>query len=90
MTSEEKKPWLVILAGPARKSLKRIPPQDQARIRAAIDEMETNPFRGDIKYLEGQDRLRRRVGDWRIFFRLERAQRALYVTAIERRTSTTY
>jgi mRNA-degrading endonuclease RelE of RelBE toxin-antitoxin system len=90
MNSEEKKPWLVVLAGPARKSLKRLSPYDQARIRAAIDEMELDPFHGDIKYLEGQDKLRRRVGDWRIFFRLERAQRVLYITAIERRTSTTY
>jgi len=90
MTSEEKKPWLVVLAGPARKSLKRVPLHDRARIRAAIDEMELDPFQGDIKYLEGQDRLRRRVGDWRIFFRLERTQRVLYVTAIKRRTSTTY
>lgn len=90
MTSEEKKPWLVVLAGPARKSLKRVPPHDQARIRAAIDEMELNPLQGDIKYLKGRDKLRRRIGDWRIFFRLERAQRVLYVTAIERRTSTTY
>jgi len=90
MNSEAKKPWLVVLAGPARKSLKRVPLRDRARIRAAIDEMELNPFQGDIKFLEGQDKLRRRVGDWRIFFRLERAQRVLYVTAIERRTSTTY
>jgi len=90
MTSEEKKRWLVVLAGPARKSLKRVPPHDRASIRAAIDEMEMNPFQGDIKYLKGQDRLRRRVGDWRIFFHLERVQRVLYVTAIERRTSTTY
>ena len=92
MNSAEKKPWLVVLAGPARKSLKRIPPHDRARVRAAIDEMETNPFKGDIKYLQGQDRnrLRRRVGDWRIFFRLEPTERALYITSIERRTSTTY
>ena len=90
MNSPEKKTWLVVLAGPARKSLKRIPPHDRVRIRAALDEMEFNPFQGDIKYLQGQDALRRRVGDWRIFFRLEPTQRTLYVTAIERSTSTTY
>jgi mRNA-degrading endonuclease RelE of RelBE toxin-antitoxin system len=90
MNSADKKRWLVILAGPARKSLERIPPHDRARIRAAIDEMETNPFKGDIKYIKGQDRLRRRVGDWRIFFRLEPSESALYVLSIKRRTSTTY
>lgn len=67
-----------------------MPSRDQARIRAALDEMETNPFSGDIKYLQGQGRLRRRVGNWRVFFRLERAADTLYVVAIERRTSTTY
>jgi mRNA-degrading endonuclease RelE of RelBE toxin-antitoxin system len=67
-----------------------MPTRDQARIRAAIDEMETNPFSGDIKYLQGQERLRRRVGNWRVFFRLEHAVDTLYIVAIERRTSTTY
>jgi mRNA-degrading endonuclease RelE of RelBE toxin-antitoxin system len=52
--------------------------------------MGANPFSGDIKYLKGQNRLRRRVGSWRIFFRLERAENILYIVAIERRTSTTY
>lgn len=89
MDSAEKK-WLVVLAGPARRSLKRIPPSDRTRIRAALDEMEINPFQGDIRYLKGQEGLRRRVGDWRIFFRLEPVRRTLYITAIERRTSTTY
>jgi mRNA-degrading endonuclease RelE of RelBE toxin-antitoxin system len=53
--------------------------------------MGADPFRGDVKYLEGrQDTLRRRVGNWRIFFRLEQEQKHLLVSAIERRTSTTY
>jgi len=67
-----------------------MPNRDQARVRAAIDEMETNPFSGDVKYLQGQGRLRRRVGNWRVFFRLEPAVDTLYIVAIERRTSTTY
>jgi len=89
MKSAEKKPWLVVLAGPARKSLKLIPAHDQTRLLAALDAMETDPFQGDIEYLKGQEMLRRRVGSWRIFFRLDPAGRVLYVTSIERRTSTT-
>jgi mRNA-degrading endonuclease RelE of RelBE toxin-antitoxin system len=57
MNSAEKK-WRVVLAGPAQKSLNRIPTRDQERIRAAISEMETNPFSGDIKFLKGDPRLR--------------------------------
>ena len=89
MNSAEKK-WRVVLAGPAQKSLRRIPSQDQARVRAALDELEVDPFSGDIKYLKGDPRLRRRVGHWRIFFRAERAENTIYVSAITRRTSTTY
>lgn len=73
MNSEQKK-WRVVLAGPAQKSFKRIPSRDRTRIRAAIDEMEGNPFSGDIKHLQGQEQLRRRVGNGRIFFRLERTE----------------
>ena len=83
--------WTVILAGPARKALKRIPAPDRDRIHAALAERGADPFRGDVKYLEGRnDTLRRRVGNWRIFFRLLREQKHLLVSAIERRTSTTY
>ncbi len=59
-------------------------------MRGALDEMETHPFSGDIKYLKGDPRLQRRVGIWRIFFRVERAESAIYISAIERRSSTTY
>jgi mRNA-degrading endonuclease RelE of RelBE toxin-antitoxin system len=83
--------WTVILAAPARKSLKRIPAADREGIHAALKEMATDPFRGDIKYLKGQKAtLRRRIGDWRIFFHLLPDQKHLVVSAIQRRTSTTY
>jgi len=90
MNSAEKKRWRVVLAEPAQKSLERLPPRDQALVRAALDEMESDPFCGDIKYLKGDPRLRRRVGNWRIFFRVERSENTIYISAIERRSSTTY
>ena len=91
MNSAEKKLWLVALAGPAQKSLKRIPPNDRARLRAAIDEMEENPLRGDIRKLKGgRDGFRRRLGDWRIFFDIYPEERRVVVTGIGRRASTTY
>lgn len=90
MNSEDKKLWRVVLAGPAQRSLERIPARDRARIRAAIDEMEIDPFSGDIKHLKGQGLLRRRIGSWRIFYRLERREGLVWIVAIQRRTSTTY
>ncbi|MGA9057095.1 MAG: type II toxin-antitoxin system RelE/ParE family toxin [Terriglobia bacterium] len=83
--------WTVVLAGPARRALKRIAAHDRERIHAALAGIAVDPFRGDIKYLKGQkDTLRRRVGDWRIFFRLVQQRKHVLVSAIERRTSTTY
>jgi mRNA-degrading endonuclease RelE of RelBE toxin-antitoxin system len=83
--------WTVVLAGPARKSLRHVPARDRERIHAALKQMAADPFRGDIKYLKGEEGLlRRRVGDWRIFFRLIPEQRQILIPAIERRTSTTY
>ena len=90
-SAEVKKPWLVVLAGPAQKSLKRVPVDDRARIRLAMDAMEQDPLLGDVRKLKGgQEGFRRRVGDWRIFFDPHREEHLVVVTAIERRTSTAY
>jgi mRNA-degrading endonuclease RelE of RelBE toxin-antitoxin system len=82
--------WTVVLAGPARKSLKRIPAGDQARIMAALAEMQQDPFQGDIRKLRGLPGFRRRMGNWRILFEVVIERRHVAIAAIERRTSTTY
>jgi mRNA interferase RelE/StbE len=82
--------WTVVLAGPARKSLKRIPAEDKTRILAALAEMQQDPFQGDIRKLQGLPGYRRRVGSWRILFELVPERRQVVIAAIERRTSTTY
>jgi mRNA-degrading endonuclease RelE of RelBE toxin-antitoxin system len=84
-------PWEILLAGPARKSLARIPSPDRERIEAALRQMTTNPFEGDVKVLHGAGKtFRRRVGSWRIFFSRIADDRRILISAIERRTSTTY
>jgi mRNA interferase RelE/StbE len=82
--------WTVVLAGPARKSLKRIPATDKTRILAALGEIQQDPFQGDIRKLQGLPGFRRRVGNWRILFEVVLERRQVVVAAIERRTSTTY
>jgi mRNA-degrading endonuclease RelE of RelBE toxin-antitoxin system len=82
--------WTVVLAGPARKSLKRIPASDKTRILAALAEMQQNPFQGDVRKLQGLPGFRRRVGNWRILFEVVLERRHVVIAAIERRTSTTY
>ena len=82
--------WTVVLAGPAKKSLKRIPAGDKTRVLAALTEMEHNPFQGDVRKLQGLPGFRRRVGNWRILFEVVLERRHVVIAAIERRTSTTY
>jgi len=53
--------------------------------------MAENPFSGDILKLEGaNNRWRRRLGSYRVFFAADTAARTVAVSAIVRRTSTTY
>jgi mRNA interferase RelE/StbE len=82
--------WIVVLTGPAQKSLRKIPAADRKRIESALDAMRQNPFAGDVRKLQGVPGFRRRVGDWRIFFELVPEITEVVVAAIERRTSTTY
>jgi mRNA interferase RelE/StbE len=82
--------WTVVLAGPARKALKRIPKVDRTRVEAALTGMEHDPFQGDIRKLQGLTGFRRRVGNWRILFEVNLARKHVVIAAIERRTSTTY
>jgi len=51
--------------------------------------MQVDPFSGDIKRLQPSG-WRRRVGNYRIFYDLLTGEKRIVVTAIERRTSTTY
>lgn len=84
-------PWEIVLTKPARKSLERVPASDLERLEAALKEMAANPFQGDLKLLKGKEKtFRRRVGSWRIFFFRIPNERRIVVSAIERRTSTTY
>ena len=83
--------WTVVVAKAAQKQLRRIPAKDQDKIAAAIRTMAADPFHGDIVKLEGQEsRYRRRVGNFRIFFQADRLSETVGISAILRRTSTTY
>ena len=91
MNSDAKKRLLVVLTKPAQKSLDRVPSFDRARIIAALEGMEDAPLLGDVRKLYGgREGFRKRVGNWRVFFDLYSSEGRVVITAIERRTSTTY
>lgn len=81
--------WRVSVAKPALRNLARFPEFDAARVWAALREMAQDPFSGDVRKL-AEGNYRRCVGKHRIFFEPHSAIRFVQVTAIERRTSTTY
>jgi mRNA-degrading endonuclease RelE of RelBE toxin-antitoxin system len=84
--------WSVSLQKPALKNVARAPKPERARLFAAIERMHAEPTAGDCLELAKQPvrAYRRRVGNWRIFFDLYPERHLAVVTAIERRTTTTY
>lgn len=83
--------WELLLAGPARKALRRLPGADRRHVLAALDAMERDAFSGHIVRLKAQPTAwRRRVGTWRILFDVVPEKRLVLVHDIVRRTSTTY
>jgi mRNA-degrading endonuclease RelE of RelBE toxin-antitoxin system len=83
--------WEVSVARLAQKQVAKFPVKDQEKIGAAVIEMTDDPFSGDSLKLHGEEsRWRRRVGNYRIFFTVDSTKKTVAVTAIVRRTSTTY
>ena len=88
-------PFRVALRNKSKRELDRLQVAVRKRLYAAIDALKDDPLTprpgADIKLLEGQMGLRRlRVGDYRIFFFVDRDQEFVYVTEIVRRRSGTY
>ena len=83
--------WTIHIAKPAQKELVRAPAKSQRLLRVALEEMQQNPFRGDIVRLTSERATwRRRVGAYRIFFDVHPEHQHIDVVDIARRTSTTY
>lgn len=83
--------WQVRVRKPVQKSVLRAPRPERERLTRVLDEVTTDPFSGDVLPLTNQpSAYRRRVGNWRIFFDVDHDQRRVEVTALARRTTTTY
>lgn len=83
--------WHVQVDSSVVKFLKRIPHKDADRLQIVLEELQFNPFAGDIVKLKGEDNSwRRRVGDFRIFFEVFNDRRIILIQEIRRRGSNTY
>ncbi len=73
------------------KTLQKIPRRDAETILRIIRLLTLNPFFGDIQKMKGADDIwRRRVGSYRIFYKLIFSDKIILVSRLERRTSKTY
>lgn len=73
------------------KTLKRIPRHDAEVLLTVIRLLPSDPYFGDIQKIKGEDSSwRRRVGVYRIFYKIKIAERVVLVFNLERRTSGTY
>ena len=85
--------WAVELSAAAEKDLKRLPRDRRARIERAINEMEKNPFAGDVKALKSSEwkgRFRKRVGPYCIIFTVDHRTMAVAISAVLIRSEQTY
>ncbi|MGP8174247.1 MAG: type II toxin-antitoxin system RelE family toxin [Terracidiphilus sp.] len=83
--------WKLIITGPAQKDFQKLPQRDQTRVKALLIAMQDDPFKGDLKRLKGTSTAwRRRVGNYCIIYDLHFKERLIVISAILRRTSTTY
>ena len=83
--------WQVRLSHRATKALERMSAKDRRLIIHSLEQIAENPFQGDVRRLAGRStHLRRRVGAWRVFLRVDGETMEVDVPTIERRTTTTY
>ena len=83
--------WVLRIDPVVFKTLKKIPRSDTDAILKVIKLLPANPYFGDIQKMKGEaNTWRRRVGAYRIFFKLVADTRVILVFHLERRTSTTY
>ena len=85
------KSWDLQIDPSVLKTLKKIPRQNAEVILNVIHLLPLNPYFGDIQKIKGEnDAWRRRIGSYRIFYKIKVIERIILVFHLERRTSRTY
>ena len=73
------------------KKLSRFPKRDAERITYMIESLARNPYFGDIDKIKREDdKWRRRIGNYRVFYNIKQRERTVEVVLVERRSSNTY
>ena len=73
------------------KALKKLPRHNAEVILEVIRLLPADPYFGDIQKMKGETNTwRRRIGAYRIFYKVKITERVILVFSLERRTSKTY
>lgn len=73
------------------KFLKKLRKRDAIAVLHAVRFLPTNPYFGDIQKMRGKENVwRRRIGSYRIFYKIMVVEQIILVFCIERRNSKTY
>ena len=73
------------------KVLKKISRHDAEAVSGVIRFLPFNPYYGDIQKMSGEENTwRRRIGAYRIFYKIKVSEKTILVFRLERRTSKTY
>lgn len=84
--------YQVVFSKKALKSLKKIPTDYQIQIKRASEKLAINPFKLDLRKLSSSYRAthRLRVGDYRLFLKINFETKIIEIIEVERRTTQTY
>lgn len=85
--------WVSEFTPAAEEDLKALPKAIQRRVARVTAQMSEDPFRGNVKALQGADWkgiFRRRMGDYRLLFSANQATKTVTVLQICRRSGKTY
>ncbi|MEW6264807.1 MAG: type II toxin-antitoxin system RelE/ParE family toxin [Thermodesulfobacteriota bacterium] len=74
--------WTVVIQGPEKKYLSKLPRPEQERIFEALTRLEEDPFVLDLKRLKGQDVWRLRIGRWRALLKFDHDQRRIVLVGL--------
>lgn len=73
------------------KALKKIPRHNAGAILSVVRLLPLDPYFGDIQRMRGAENVwRRRIGAYRVFYKIYVSQKVILVFRLERRTSKTY
>ena len=83
--------WQVRVPKRVAKIIKCFPKREISRIQEALRGFEVDPWTGDISKIKGEEnKWRRRVGNYRLYYSVRVEIKVIEITHIERRASSTY